>query len=420
MRETITIQIGQCGNQVAHSFFTELTKENNLLIDGTISNINDLKMEYSLNSHFSQINNNKFSPRTLLIDTEDRVISHITKNNLYCKDSILTHPNGLGSGNNWAQGFQNGRELKNQLLDLLNKELESADNPDCFNLIHGVAGGTGSGLGSYLLELIKEFYPKKLLTTLSIFPNINTSSDTVVQPYNTVLTLKHILETDMTIFVDNTSLDLLTRNRLTSEFSLDSMNYLLASTLQNITSLIRRPSYSFSDNQSIINSLCLGNFNIVVPSVCLKDFREYQIKELFSKLYNKKNRLIQTNCEDTFISSLNIFNKKSLYDVVENSIPFQERIRNVPWLIPTFNNIVNEIESPLDSISLINSTSITTLLTRTLEDFDKLKSRGAFIDMYKGFDIDIANFDEAREKVQLVLEEYKSADKSDYINKFNI
>jgi tubulin gamma len=61
-----------------------------------------------------------------------------------------------------------------------------------FNLCHSTAGGTGSGLGSYLLENLADRYPKKILQTYSVFPSQETErgSDVVVQPYNTVLTLK--------------------------------------------------------------------------------------------------------------------------------------------------------------------------------------------------------------------------------------
>ena len=34
-------------------------------------------------------------------------------------------------------------------------------------LIHSIAGGTGSGMGSFLLEAINDRYPKKLIQTLS-------------------------------------------------------------------------------------------------------------------------------------------------------------------------------------------------------------------------------------------------------------
>lgn len=40
-----------------------------------------------------------------------------------------------------------------------------------FVLCHSIAGGTGSGLGSYLLERLTDRYPKKLVETYSVFPN---------------------------------------------------------------------------------------------------------------------------------------------------------------------------------------------------------------------------------------------------------
>ncbi len=43
-------------------------------------------------------------------------------------------------------------------------------------------------------------YPKKLIQTYSVFPNINEISDVVVQPYNSILTLKRLtLHTDCVV-----------------------------------------------------------------------------------------------------------------------------------------------------------------------------------------------------------------------------
>ena len=59
-------------------------------------------------------------------------------------------------------------------------------------LLHSIAGGTGSGLGSYLLETMNDRYPKKLVQTYSVFPNTEETSDVVVQPYNSILSLKRL------------------------------------------------------------------------------------------------------------------------------------------------------------------------------------------------------------------------------------
>ncbi len=59
-------------------------------------------------------------------------------------------------------------------------------------LCHSIAGGTGSGLGSFLLEKLNDRYPKKLIQTYSVFPNSEEVSDVVVQPYNSILSLKRL------------------------------------------------------------------------------------------------------------------------------------------------------------------------------------------------------------------------------------
>jgi tubulin gamma len=79
-----------------------------------------------------------------------------------------------------------------------------------FILCHSIAGGTGSGMGSNMLEKLNDRFPKKLITTYSVFPNqheiksdqdsVSTVSDkkdlvvsdVVVQPYNSMLTLKRL------------------------------------------------------------------------------------------------------------------------------------------------------------------------------------------------------------------------------------
>jgi tubulin gamma len=75
-------------------------------------------------------------------------------------------------------------------------------------LLHSIAGGTGSGCGSFLLERLNDRYPKKLLQTYSVFPINHTSSEVVVQPYNSLLTLKRLTEkADSVVVLDNTALN---------------------------------------------------------------------------------------------------------------------------------------------------------------------------------------------------------------------
>ena len=83
-----------------------------------------------------------------------------------------------------------------------------------FMLMHSIAGGTGSGLGSFLLERLNDKFPKKLIQTYSVFPNAQ-EGDVVVQPYNSLLTLKRLVNhADSVIVLDNGALARISADRL--------------------------------------------------------------------------------------------------------------------------------------------------------------------------------------------------------------
>jgi tubulin gamma len=80
--------------------------------------------------------------------------------------------------------------------------------------MHSIAGGTGSGLGSFLLERLNDKFPKKLIQTYSVFPNAQ-EGDVVVQPYNSILTLKRLINhADSVVVLDNGALARISADRL--------------------------------------------------------------------------------------------------------------------------------------------------------------------------------------------------------------
>ncbi|KAH9325633.1 hypothetical protein KI387_005811, partial [Taxus chinensis] len=72
-----------------------------------------------------------------------------------------------------------------------------------FLVFHAVGGGTGSGLGSLLLERLSMDYGKKSKRGFTVYtsPQVSTS---VVEPYNSVLLTHSLLEhTDVAFLLDN-------------------------------------------------------------------------------------------------------------------------------------------------------------------------------------------------------------------------
>jgi tubulin gamma len=96
-------------------------------------------------------------------------------------------------------------------LSQTHTQSNSADTQG-FSLTHSIAGGTGSGLGSFLLERLSDRFPKKLIQTYSVFPE---SSDVVVQPYNSLLAAKRLINNaDSVVVLDNAALTRIAAERL--------------------------------------------------------------------------------------------------------------------------------------------------------------------------------------------------------------
>ena len=78
-------------------------------------------------------------------------------------------------------------------MDLLRKRVENADYFRGLFLFHSLAGGTGSGLGSRLIESYREcFGHKDYLITASVWPAM--TGETPLQQYNACLSLRCLHE----------------------------------------------------------------------------------------------------------------------------------------------------------------------------------------------------------------------------------
>ena len=258
-REIITLQVGQCGNQVGTEFWKQLCLEHGIspegLLEPTTVPSNDRKDVF-----FYQADDEHYIPRALLLDLEPRVINSIQNSShrhLYNHENIYISPEGGGAGNNWASGYMQGEKVSEEIIDMIDREADGSDSLEGFVLCHSIAGGTGSGMGSFLLEALNDRYGKKLVQTYSVFPNQNEMSDVVVQPYNSVLTLKRLSQNcDAVVVLDNTALNRIAVDRL----HLDSptfaeVNSLVSTVMAASTTTLRYPGYMNNDLVGVIASL---------------------------------------------------------------------------------------------------------------------------------------------------------------------
>jgi len=92
------------------------------------------------------------------------------------------------------------------ILEVLRQQAERTDALQGFQLLHSLGGGTGAGLGTLLLSMLREEFPDRMLATFSILPSPKVS-DTAVEPCNCILSVNQLIQnSDLTICLDNEAL----------------------------------------------------------------------------------------------------------------------------------------------------------------------------------------------------------------------
>eukprot|EP00976_Prorocentrum_cordatum_P080292 1183917-Prorocentrum_minimum.AAC.3 len=446
-REIITLQVGQCGNQVGTEFWKQLCLEHGISADGILEDF-ATNGEDRKDVFFYQADDEHYVPRALLLDLEPRVINSIQSTayrNLYNPENIFVSNNGGGAGNNWASGYSQAEQVQEEFLDMIDREADGSDSLEGFVLCHSIAGGTGSGMGSYLLECLNDRYPKKLIQTYSVFPNqTNEASDVVVQPYNSLLTLKRLtLNADCVVVLDNTALNRIAVDRLQLENpTFSEVNSLVSTVMAASTTTLRYPGYMNNDLVGLVASLIptprchflmTGYTPLTVDRHPTSTVRKTTVLDVMRRLLQPKNIMV------SFPRSRDVSNSKyiSILNVIQGEVdPTQvhkslQRIRErklasfIEWG-PASIQVALSRKSPyihtahrVSGLMLANHTSIRHLFARTLSQYDKLMKRKAFLDNYEKFDMfadgDLSEFDDAREILTELAEEYKACESPDYI-----
>lgn len=445
MREVITVQVGQCGNQVGSEFWKQLCAEHGIQPNGIVEDFATEGAGDRKDVFFYQADDDQYIPRALLIDLEPRVINTIQTSayrNLYNPENIFVAPGGGGAGNNWASGYQQGQEREEELMEMMDREADGSDSLEGFSLCHSVAGGTGSGLGSYLLERLNDRFPKKLIQTYSVFPNQQEGSDVVVQPYNALLAMKRLtMNADSVVVLDNTALNKLAEERLHIENpTFEQVNSLVSTVMSASTSTLRYPGYMNNDLVGLMASLiptpsCHFLLTGYTPLTVLdgnrtsgSKVRKTSVLDVMRRLLQSKNQMVSVPTRNgMYMSILNVIQgevdptqvHKSLQRIRERGLA--EFIRWGPASVQVAlskRSPYLKTENRVSGLMLANHTSIRYLFKRTVSQYDKLRKRNAFLDSYKQtklFAGSLEEFDESREVVQELIDEYDAAECDNYI-----
>ena len=86
-----------------------------------------------------------------------------------------------------------GKEQIDVVMDKIRRLADNCNGLQGFFVFHSFGGGTGSGFGALVLERLSTDYGKKSKLEFSVYP-APTMANSVVEPYNSVLTTHTTLE----------------------------------------------------------------------------------------------------------------------------------------------------------------------------------------------------------------------------------
>eukprot|EP00093_Oithona_nana_P004160 04160.XXX_143824_145513_1 [CDS] Oithona nana genome sequencing. len=453
-REMIMLQLGQCGNQIGFEFWKKLCKEHGISQEGVLEEHANEGLDRK-DVFFYQADDEHYIPRSVLMDLEPRVINNIMSSpyrKLYNPENIFLAKDGGGAGNNWASGYAQGQLHYEDMFDIIDREADGSDSLEGFVLTHSIAGGTGSGMGSYILERLADRFPKKLVQTYSVFPNQESNSgemtsgigvsDVVVQPYNSLLTLKRLTQSaDCVVVLDNTALNRIASDRLRIDTpSFAQINELVSTIMSVSTATLRYPSYMNNDLIGLIAPLIptpklhflMTGYTPLTTEAEGTSVRKTTVLDVMRRLLQPKNMMVSTHQSDKrtqhcYISILNIIQGEVDPTQVHKSLQrIRERklTRFIPWG-PASIQVALSRKSPyvptthrVSGLMLANHTSISCLFQRCLRDYDKMRRVNAYIEQFRKEEMFAENLDEmddSRDVVQNLVDEYTAATKPEYL-----
>ena len=382
---------------------------------------NDPVRHERLNIFYNETKAGKYYPRSILVDLDPKFLVGGPLSRFIPKSNILT---GQGdSGNNWAKGYYtDGAEIVDAIFESVRREAECCDSVQGFQMPHSIGGGTGAGLGSLIISKLKEEYPDRSTLTVSIAPYSNVG-DSVVAPYNAVLSMQHIIESvDLTLFIDNESL--VNLSYVFEVGNVNNMNTLISNVMSGLTSCFRFPSTLSLDLPRLaVRMVPFPRLHFFVSGTAPNSFEHSfipqttSLKDLTEQMFIPNYPLAACDLsKGKFLGTATIYQGlisiKEIKDQLRNiTIPSSVKFsRGCSDNVTTALCSVPQKDKDICSTYINNTTAMKSRIKKLLKDFSKLFKKRAFIHHYLSEGMDEMEFMEANSQVWDLISVYKICD----------
>lgn len=475
MTQSIVIQVGQCGNQIGSRFWDLALREH--------ASVNKAGIyDEAMSSFFRNVDTRYGEPsdiplgdacgkirslkaRAVLVDMEEGVVSEVMKgplSDVFDHRQLITDVSG--SGNNWATGHHEyGPKYHEQIVECVRRSAEHCDSLQCFFILHSMGGGTGSGIGTYILSVLKDEYPEIFRFVTAVFPSDD--DDVITSPYNSVLAMKQLADhADCVLPVENQALvDIVGKiesalppdrtgkkvfgrgassagSRVKQESALtasdgcvtkvrdgkpfDAMNNIVANLLLNITSSARfEGSLNVDLNEITMNLVPFPRMHYLVssqtPLYSLADIKvpPRRLDQMFSDAFAHDHQLLKTDPKHGLYLACGL--------IVRGNVEMSDIRRNIDRLRPSLNFVhwntegwktglclVAPVGHPYSLLTLANNTCVWHNFQSLRDRFVKLYKRKAHVCHYTRVDgMEEAEFDDSLQSLSTVVSDYRELER---------
>ena len=232
-----------------------------------------------------------------------------------------------------------------------------------------------------------------MVCTYSVVPSPKVS-DTVVEPYNAVLSSNQLIEnSDETFCIDNEALyDICLRTLKITNPNYGDLNHLVSAVMSGVTTCLRFPGQLNADLRKLAVNMVpfprlhffMVGFAPLTARQC-KTYRKVTVSELTTQLFDPKNMMTASNpANGKYLTFASIFRGKLSMKEVEESLAKHQRAHAnnfVEWLPSSAKIAVCDIPPrnlQMSCTFIGNSTCIQELFRRVMDQYSALFRRKAY------------------------------------------